>query len=85
MAGSSFAFCDLMVDARRVTVALGGLTHRDSSRATAAVVGEGRRMLARLLDYQRTARMTGLEAHALADALDLLRARLKFFGESVQA
>jgi hypothetical protein len=83
MAGDFPDFNQLIIEAHRVTAALDDLTLRNGSKATVAAVGDGRRTYRRLLDYQRTARMTRHEAHALDEATDMLRARLKFFGESV--
>jgi hypothetical protein len=46
-------------------------------------VNDGRRVYSELLDYRENVRMSGAEASLLQMALDLLRARLRFFGEPV--
>lgn len=76
-------FGDLMAEAHRVMVALDGVTGRDGSRAGGEPVGEGRHVYKQLLAYRLNARMTRPEAHTLDSAVDLLKARLKFFGESL--
>jgi hypothetical protein len=76
-------FGKLMARARLVLFALDGRTDRDGSKDTAAAVDNGRRLYADLLDYQRTELMTEKESDALDNALDLIRSRLKFFGEPV--
>lgn len=83
MAGELFEFCDLMVEAHRITRTLDGLTHRDGAKATSVALSDGKRMYGRLLDYRRNAPMTALEAHALDSAREQLQARLKFFGEGM--
>jgi hypothetical protein len=74
---------DLMIQVQRVTVALDGVTRRDGPRDTAGPVGDVKRVHARLSNYRNTTRMSAPEAHALDSVLEQLRARLKFFGESV--
>lgn len=83
MATEFLDFAELMLEANRVTVALDAVTRRDGPRVAAAPVSYGKRVHAQLLEYQRTARLSGMEAHALQTMLDLLHARLKFFGETV--
>jgi hypothetical protein len=76
-------FADLMAEVQRVTVILDGLTQRDGSKATAAAVSDAKGIYARLLEHQKTAWLTAAEANALQNSVDSLRARLKFFGESL--
>ena len=83
VAGESFVFDNLIFEARRMTVALDGVTQRDGPKATAVQVSNGKRIYSQLLEYRRTSWMTRLEAHALQDALEQLHARLKFLGESL--
>lgn len=83
MAAESLGFDELMIEAHRVTVALDAVTKRDGTKVTAVPVSEGKRLYQQLRDYQRTAWMTAAESHALDAAMETLRARLKFFGESV--
>jgi len=73
-------FDDLMVDAHRALLALDGVTKRDSAKAVTAAVNNGQQIYSQLLVYQRTAWMTKAEANALQTTVDLLRARLRFFG-----
>jgi hypothetical protein len=61
---------------------LGGLVQRAGAKATAVAVSDAKGVYARLLEHQRTARPTAVEANALQESLDTIRARLKFFGES---
>jgi hypothetical protein len=83
MGGDQPHFNDLMIEAHRVTFALDGVTKQDGPKALAVAVSNGRSIHAQLLDYQRTARMTKPESATLQNAIDLLQARLKFFGQSV--
>jgi hypothetical protein len=76
-------FGGLMARARLVLFALDGRTERDGSRDTAAAVDNGRRLYAELRDFQRSVLMTEKESDALDNALDMIRARLRFFGEAV--
>lgn len=73
-------FADLMSDAYRVILALDAVTPRDGAAGMALT--EARRVYASLYDYQRTAWLTKREADAVQNALDVIQARLKFFGES---
>jgi hypothetical protein len=83
MDGDPPHFDDLINDAHRATVALDGVTAKDSSKARVAAVSECRRVYEQMLDYRGSVRMTVAESVALQNALDQLRARLKFFGEPV--
>jgi hypothetical protein len=83
MTGDIYDFNDLMAEAHRVMVALDGMTRRDGPRATSGAVGQGKHVFKQLLAYRLSARMTRPEAHILDSAVDLLKARLKFFGESL--
>jgi hypothetical protein len=74
-------FDALIARAQHALIALDGLTQRDGSKATAAAMNLGNSVQSELLDYQRTVWMTKEESALLANALDLVRARLKFFGE----
>jgi hypothetical protein len=76
-------FDDLIAAANHAVVALDGMTRRDGCRATAPEVDDGKRAYSQLLDYRGAVRMTMAENALLQDALDVLRARLKFFGESL--
>lgn len=76
-------FSDLMLDAHRALQALEGATDRDDSTRTAKAVREGRRVCERLLDYRGAVRMTVSDTVMLQNALDVLRARLRFFGEII--
>ena len=77
------SFADLILEAQQATVTLDALTKNDGAKATAAAVGDGRLVYALLLRYRETARMTISEMDLLQHALDMLRARLRFFGEPV--
>lgn len=81
--GEEPSFVELMADAQRTMLTLDGLSGRDGSRANGAAVSAGMRVYAQLQDFQRTVRMTPVETSLLQAALDLLRARLRFFGEAV--
>jgi predicted RNA-binding Zn ribbon-like protein len=81
--GEERTFGELMAAASRAMRALDDLSKRDGSRASAAAVSAGMAVYSQLLEYRRTVRMTPLETSLLQSALDLLRARLRFFGESV--
>jgi hypothetical protein len=83
MAWGDLQFADLMAEVLRVTVAVDGLTQRDGSKATAAVVSEAKGLYAKPLECQKTEWLTATEANALQNSLDSLRARLTFFGEPV--
>jgi hypothetical protein len=83
MDGDQTHFNGLLIEAHRATVALDGVAKKDGARAFAEAVNNGKRIHALLLEYQKTAWMTKPEAAAVQHALDLLEARLKFFGESV--
>jgi hypothetical protein len=83
MGGDQPHFDDLIIDAHRATIALDVVTKKDGPRVLAAAVNNGKHVRARLLEYQRTARMTMPESAALQNALDLLHARLKFFGTNI--
>jgi hypothetical protein len=72
-----------MIEAHRVAVALDGVTTRDGLKAKAAALRDGRRVHSELLDYRATIKMTMTENSMLQNALELIRARLRFFGESV--
>jgi hypothetical protein len=76
-------FNDLMTDARRAVVALDGVTTKDGPKALAVAVSDARRIYEQLLDYRGSVKMTVEESVILQNALDQLRERLKFFGESV--
>jgi hypothetical protein len=83
MRGDRSEFAELMDDAHRVVTMLDSITSRSQSKATAAAVSGGMCVYERLLDYRGTVRMTMVENAVLQGALDLLRARLRFFGEKV--
>ncbi|MGC2618368.1 MAG: hypothetical protein WA414_04950 [Acidobacteriaceae bacterium] len=83
MTGGPYEFNELMMAAHRVIVALDGMTRRDGSGAASGPVGQGKHVYKQLLAYRFTDRMTRPEAHALDSAVDLLKTRLKFFGESL--
>jgi hypothetical protein len=75
-------FAGLMLDAQRATVALDCATNREDSGEKAAAVNEGKRVYTELLPYQRAVWMTTSQAAVLQTALDLLWARLRFFGDA---
>jgi hypothetical protein len=81
--GEQPTFAELMADAQRTMLALDELSGRDGSRATAAAVGAGMRVYSQLRDFRQAVRRTPMETSLLQAALDLLRARLRFFGEAV--
>jgi hypothetical protein len=66
-----------------VTVALDDYLRRDGSKATAQAVEKASRIYSRLREYRGVVKMTQAENVLLQNALDMLRARLRFFGESV--
>jgi hypothetical protein len=74
-------FNDLMIEAQCAGIALDDATTNGSFATVLKTVNQGKLVYTRLLEYQRTIRMTKAEASALQTALDLLRSRLKFFGE----
>ena len=76
-------FVELMLTAHRAAIALDEVTERDSSKAKAPALDKGKRVYSQLLNYQQTAWMTAAENAAVQTALDLLKARLRFFGEPV--
>lgn len=76
-------FDELLAEAHRALLALDNVTKRDSAKVTAAAVSNGQHIYSQLLDYQRFAYLTRAEASALLKSLDMLRARLFFFGERV--
>jgi|HubBroStandDraft_4_1064222.scaffolds.fasta_scaffold2790879_1 hypothetical protein len=82
MTGDQPTFDDLITDAHRCIAALDEFGTRDGGKAAAAVKN-GKRMYTRLLDYRGTVRMSEEENCLLKTTLDVLRARLRFFGESV--
>lgn len=55
----------------------------DSAKATSAAVRDGMRLYSLFLDFRGTVRMSQEENSLLQGKLDMLRARLRFFGESV--
>jgi hypothetical protein len=83
MPGGDPEFANLMAQAHRVSVALDGFAKRDGSEATSAAVSKGKRVYSEIMDYQRTAGLTMIEARVLQSTVDLLRARLRFFREAV--
>jgi hypothetical protein len=83
MGGDQPEFNDLMIEAQRAGNALEDATINGSFASVLKIVIQGKLVCTRLLEYQRTTRMTKAEASTLQTALDLLRSRLKFFGENV--
>jgi hypothetical protein len=84
MTGGQPTFDDLIADAHLCIAALDEFAMRDGGKAAArAAVTNGKRMYTRLLDYRGTVRMSAEENCLLQTTLDLLRARLRFFGEAV--
>jgi hypothetical protein len=77
------SFSDLIADARRAVVGVDRFTKRDGAKETAAAINKARYFYGKLLEHQFTASMTQAEASALQEVVDLLKARLKFFGEPV--
>jgi hypothetical protein len=61
----------------------GHFVGRVDSKAYSVAVSAGTRIYSQIQDYQRTVRMTPVGASLLRSALDLLRARLRFFGRAV--
>lgn len=76
-------FVAAMADAHRVMLVLDSHTRFDGSENTARPVDDGVRVYEQLCDYRQTVKMTLMETALLQTALDLLRARLQFFGEAV--
>jgi hypothetical protein len=76
-------FVELMMAAHGAAMALDDVTRQDSSQAKAPALDNGKRAYSQLLDYQQTASMTAIENVAVQTAMDMLRARLRFFGEAV--
>jgi hypothetical protein len=83
MAGDRTTFAELMADAQRVMTALDGVMTRDSAKATSAAVRDGMRLYSLFVEFRGTVRMSQEENCLLQEKLDLLRARLRFFGEAV--
>lgn len=77
------AFDDLMVDAQRTALSLDGKVKRDGSKETAIAVTEALRVYLALNEYRHGVRMTVAQTALLQEAMDILRARLRFFGEPV--
>jgi len=67
----------------RAMLVLDNFPRRDGSRAMTVAVRDGMRVYSVLIDYRQTERMSGAEASLLQTAIDLLRARLRFFGEVI--
>lgn len=76
-------FASLMADAHRAAMSLDGMVSRDGSKETAKAVTEALRVYSALSGYRHTVRMTVAQTAALQNAMDVLRARLRFFGESL--
>jgi hypothetical protein len=72
---------DLMADAHRAMFALDDFTRRDGSRAMTVAVKDGLRVYSLLIDYRQAERMSAAESSLIQNAIDVLRARLRFFGE----
>lgn len=83
MDGERSKVADLMADAHRVMLALDEFTRRDGSKAMNVAVGDGMRVYSLLIDYRQSERMSVAESSLLQTAIDLVRARLRFFGEVV--
>jgi hypothetical protein len=83
MAVDGTTFADLMADAQHVMTALDGVMSSDSAKATAAAVSDGMRLYSLFLDFRGSVRMSQEENWLLQGKLDMLRARLRFFGEPV--
>ena len=83
MTGDTPNFDDLIFEAHGATFALDSVTRRDGPNVVAAPVNNAKRVCSHLVEYHRTAWLTQTEAHLLDDALEYLKSRLKFFGESV--
>jgi hypothetical protein len=83
MTGDRLTFADLIADARHVITALDTPTMQDGAKATYAAIRDGKRLYSQFLDYRGTVRMNKEENCLLQTGLELLRARLRFFGESV--
>jgi hypothetical protein len=84
MTGDQPTFDDLIADAQRCIAALDEFPMRDGGIAAAhAAVKNGKRIYTRLLEHQNTVRMSVAESSQLQNSVDQLRARLRFFGESI--
>jgi isocitrate/isopropylmalate dehydrogenase len=75
-------FADLIAEADRAVMMLDEFTMHDSAKAIARAVRDGKSVYAGLLEHRNTIRMTDAESAQFQEALDLLRARLRFFGEA---
>jgi predicted regulator of Ras-like GTPase activity (Roadblock/LC7/MglB family) len=74
---------DLMTDAHRAVLGLDDFTRRDGSKAMTIAIKDGMRVYSMLTDHRQTERMSAAESSLIQTAIDLLRARLRFFGEVV--
>jgi hypothetical protein len=83
MVGDRHGFDVLMVDAHRAMLTLDNVMVGGASRAIVAAVRDGLRVYSQLVDYRQTERMSAAESSQLQNALDLIRSRLRFFGEAV--
>lgn len=77
------SFNDLIAEAQRSATALDGLSKRDAAKDKAGPIGRAKIVYGRLLEHQSVVPMTRTEATALQGMIDLIRARLHFFGEPV--
>jgi hypothetical protein len=83
MDGERSTVADLIADAHRAMLALDDFTRRDGSKAMNVAVRDGMRVYSLLIDYRQSERMSVAESSLLQSAIDMLRARLRFFGEVV--
>jgi hypothetical protein len=74
---------NLMTDAHRAVLGLDDFTQRDGSKAMSVAIRDGMNVYSLLIDYRQTERMSVAESSLVQAAIDLLRARLRFFGEVV--
>lgn len=73
----------LLASAHWAVSALDLAASRDRFKIDGALVGRAREAAALLVEYRNANRLTTAQAGALQNALDLLRARLRFFNERV--
>lgn len=70
----------LMADAHWAVTALDLAANRDRSKLDGALTDRARDAAARLTEYRNANRLTTAQTGKVQRALDLLRARLRFFG-----
>jgi hypothetical protein len=77
------AFQNRMHEVKRALLALDEVSNRDTLASVVKAVARGKIAYTHLQRHQNSVKMTAEEAHQLETAMDVLQARLNFFGEKV--